>query len=375
MLLALAAAFLGTRFPPPPPPFEPPGYTVLGSIDVATGESTIFRWRPAEDAEPKMYILENIFCGYVDHFGQWAQAFRGHSYARIRDLESGYVVSNISATIGTSLVSIFIDVERGLAWLSALDVDRCHAQCGVGVLAISSADLVHWESSPVAELGFRTCNTQVAAVDAPPPGMPPHRFVMILEPFHFWLNNNADGDLTHGWFAAPNASAPHTASGGPSIRFEGGMYYVITGGHNVMLARSADLRVWEATRTLIAPTPGDAEVARLAGFPGKEARRKGFYAAPAMEEHYDRWDYNSNDGDVCCSDGSTGAWLVWGASSQGGVCQAKHCSTNAVGHNASLTLRQMLEARPSVQVLPRYVGGAQKKFNNPELVRFYLFNP
>ena len=41
---------------------------------------------------------------------------------------------------------------------------------------------------------------------------------------------------------------------------------------------------------------------------------------------------------------------------------------------ADAALRQMLEARPSVQVLPRYVGGAQKKFNNPELVRFYLFN-
>tara|TARA_B110000208_G_C11656067_1_gene389844 strand:+ start:273 stop:746 length:474 start_codon:yes stop_codon:yes gene_type:complete len=38
---------------------------------------------------------------------------------------------------------------------------------------------------------------------------------------------------------------------------------------------------------------------------------------------------------------------------------------------ADAALRQMLEARPSVQVLPRYVGGAQK-FNSPELkVRDY----
>ena len=48
---------------------------------------------------------------------------------------------------------------------------------------------------------------------------------MILEPFTFMLNNNADGNLSHGWFNPPpnTTTAPHGApSGGPSIRFEQG---------------------------------------------------------------------------------------------------------------------------------------------------------
>jgi len=74
---------------------------------------------------------------------------------------------------------------------------------------------------------------------------------MILEPFKFYLNNNADNDLSHGWFAAPNATSPKAPAGGPSIRWSAGYYYVITGGHNVLLVRSKDLRTWEAPHTPI----------------------------------------------------------------------------------------------------------------------------
>ena len=111
----------------------------------------------------------------------------------------------------------------------------------------------------------------------------------------------------------------------------------------MVLARSADLHTWEPARTLIAPTPADALPAPIAGFPGAEAHRKGFYDDPQMEGHAERWSYNSNDGDVCCSGGSKGAWVVWGASSQGKPCEAAHCFTNAVGYAANLTLRELLE--------------------------------
>lgn len=113
VLLACTAGAV-VHFPPPPPPFSPPGYSVLGSLDVATGESTIFRWKD------ELYILENIFCGYIDHYGHWDASFQGKSYARIRELHSGFVVSNISATIGTSFVSIFIDLEHDKAHLPHL---------------------------------------------------------------------------------------------------------------------------------------------------------------------------------------------------------------------------------------------------------------
>ena len=131
-----------------------PTYDVLGSIDVGTGESTIFLWRN------KLYILENIFCGYVDHYGQWNATFQGKSYARIRELHSGVIVSNVSETVGTSFVSAFVDTEHDRVWLSALAEDRCKSQGGTGVLAISSSDLRHWKLA-MAVPNVRTYNTQV----------------------------------------------------------------------------------------------------------------------------------------------------------------------------------------------------------------------
>ena len=47
----------------------------------------------------RRYLLENIGCNYLDHFGKWNTDFANHSYARIRELHSGVVVANISQTI------------------------------------------------------------------------------------------------------------------------------------------------------------------------------------------------------------------------------------------------------------------------------------
>ena len=47
----------------PPPPSYP--YEALGSVDVGTGESSIFMFNSTR------YLLDNIFCGWIDHFGQY----------------------------------------------------------------------------------------------------------------------------------------------------------------------------------------------------------------------------------------------------------------------------------------------------------------
>lgn len=298
-------------------------YKILGSIDVGTGESSIFLF------EGTYYLLDNIFCGYIDHYGQWNATFANHSYARVRELKSGKIVANISETIGTSFVSAFVDSDTKTVWLSALDEDRCVQQCGEGVLAISSKDLIHWTRS-TAIAGLYTCNTQVTKVttkrnfansslDANDDNtLPPHKYAMILEPFIFYLNNNADGDLSHGWFEAPNTTTPLMPAGGPSIRWSRGYYYVISGGHHVFLARSKDLRTnWEST-LLVQPTIADGTIASLAGFP-ESASRKGFDTMSG--KHWVDWDWNSNDADVCCynaadEDDAT-TWIVWGAGTQG----------------------------------------------------------
>lgn len=308
-------------------------YEVLGSIDVGTFETSIFLWKGDH------YLLENIGCGYIDHFGQWDARFKGHSYARIRELKTGRVIANVSKTIGSSLISAFPDEEKETMWLVGNAEDRCVHLCGTGVKVFWSKDLTAWQSA-LALPWFHTCNVEIARVEQAPTALPAHRYVMILEPFVFRFNNNADGNLTTGWFSIPSATAPNVSSGGPSIRFENGFYYVITGGHTVDLVRSQDLHTWEGPKTMIQPTAKDATVAPYADFPAQKSR-KGF---DPMEHHPELWDWNSNDGDVCCHGGSQGAWLVWGASSQGHRPKppVKHGCTNAIGYAANLTLAELL---------------------------------
>eukprot|EP01043_Picozoa_sp_COSAG02_P084162 COSAG02_NODE_22042_length_765_cov_1.531532_1_plen_238_part_01 len=167
------------------------------------------------------------------------------------------LIANVSETVATSFVSAFVDHRSSgdVLWLSALNEDRCKQQCGTGVLAIRSTDLRTFTSTDIGYKG-KTCNTEVAGLNvASPSSLPPHKYVMILEPFTFLLNNNADGDLTHGWTAATGSKSPHAPGGGPSIRFEDGHYFVITGGQTVMLCRSKDLGAsdpWNC-QTMIAP--------------------------------------------------------------------------------------------------------------------------
>jgi hypothetical protein len=334
-------------------------FDAIGTVDVSTGESSIFMLNNTR------YLLDNIFCGYMDHAGKWNPAFTNHSYARIRQFETGKLVANVTATIGTSFVSAFVDhlPSGDILWLSALNEDRCHQQCGHGVLAISSTDLVTFTSK---DIGFKgsTCNTEVAKVPVSPKTLPPHKYVMILEPFTFLVNNNADGDLTHGWVpAGPKSKSPHAPGGGPSIRFEAGYYFVITGGQTVMLCRSKDLGAsdpWDC-KVMIAPPyhhskaagggvptvgpnvgTGDAKVAPYAGFPANAARKN----FPVLEKDLSGWDWNSNDADVCCTGGSTPAFIIWGASTQGGksaLPPGSPSSVNALGRRNS-TLAELLTA-------------------------------
>ena len=251
--------------PPPPQPASHLPYQALGSVDVGTGESSIFLFNGTR------YLLDNIFCGWIDHYGQWDPRFRNHSYVRIREFASGRLVANVTESIGTSFVSAFVDHDQpggDVLWLSANNDDRCnHGPVGrrrqanfpsqIGVLSLSSRDLKTF-SVAMAAPGVGTCNTEVARVSSVAPGLPPHKYVMIVEHFArgmeniFLVNNNHDGDLSHGWLpAGSNGSDWMAASvgkwggaapgGGPSIRWEGGRYYVITGGRTVQLCRSKDL--------------------------------------------------------------------------------------------------------------------------------------
>ena len=72
----------GMNHPCAPPP-APPLYAKRGAIDVGTYENTIFYW------QGRLLNVENIACSYTEHAGIWDASWGNHSYARIRDLESG----------------------------------------------------------------------------------------------------------------------------------------------------------------------------------------------------------------------------------------------------------------------------------------------
>lgn len=120
-------------------------------------------------------------CGYIDHAGQWFPEFKGHSYARIRLFETGRIVANISATISHAFISAFADYEFGNMWLFGIPADRCDGtKKSTNVTGFWSKDLVHWESD-MAIPNYETYNVEVSKVSQVPPGMPPHKYVMILE--------------------------------------------------------------------------------------------------------------------------------------------------------------------------------------------------
>eukprot|EP00040_Diaphanoeca_grandis_P028184 m.162147 g.162147 ORF g.162147 m.162147 type:complete len:355 (+) comp31264_c0_seq6:521-1585(+) len=318
---------------PPPPPL----YDVQGVFAVGTMENSLFLWHD------EMYILENIGCGFLDHYGQWNRKFKGHSYARIRKLVDGSIIMNISETISHAFISSYPDYDNDRLWLFGINDDRCNRSShGHLIQSFWSTDLLRWDSATAIH-NVTTYNVEAARVDKPPEGMPPHKYVMILEPFQFMINNNDDGNLTYGWTDVDH-EAPPAPSGGPSMRFSEGFYYIFTGGHNVFVLRSTNLKNWtKSTRgPLIYPTAADAQIAPYAGFPQDYIRQK----FEPMHQNWTLWDWNSNDGDVCCmSPNATESWLVWGASTQGAPPHppATECCTNAIGHS-SMPLPELLKA-------------------------------
>ncbi len=142
--------------PPPPSPPSPPHYTVMGSVDVGTYENTIFYWKGV------MYNLENIACSYWDHAGIWDSFWGNNSYARVRELESGRVVSNVSTTRGFGFVSAFADYEHDVMWLFGAPANRCKGNGpNYSVQAWWSKDLVNWQTSTILAYPHGTYNVQV----------------------------------------------------------------------------------------------------------------------------------------------------------------------------------------------------------------------
>eukprot|EP00912_Choanoflagellata_sp_UC4_P001896 UC4_evm1s1216 len=290
---------------PDPTPTRRIDYTNQGAIEVDTNENTLFMWKN------ELYVLENIPCYYSEHASNWDSRFINASYARIRRMDNGDIVLNITSSIGFGFISAFVDDEHDTVWLFGSSCNRCSKYGGHGCRGAkeggfvqvwsnrpNKSSLLYWDTK-ACEGTFPTYNVEVTsvhngAVAQKKAGLPPHKYVMILEISpRFLISNSPNGDLTSGWFEIPDAVDP-PLNGGPSISWnpQDGLYYAILGGHHVELIRTSDFRSWERSKNapFIEPSSQDGLISPFAGFP-KIAKSRGFLPM----ENTTLWDWNSND--------------------------------------------------------------------------------
>jgi len=128
---------------------------------------------------------------YWGHEEIWNPDYANHSYFRIRHLDTGEVLTNISTSISFGFGSAMVDHSTGIAWVFGTPYDRSGGtkkNCSTcpataerhGVWAWSSADLVHWTRHHT-DVQWSGPNVGVAMVvpgpHAVPSNLPPHRFV------------------------------------------------------------------------------------------------------------------------------------------------------------------------------------------------------
>ena len=181
-------------------------FTSLGAYDFLTGESAPFMWH----GKPR--LMESIMCGckvhgfsgcyayeyYYGHAGQWDPKFRNTSYLRIRDLQGGHVLTNISGTQGYGFGAVLVDA--GKVWVFATPWNRCNMPasgcqnatatggCWISAWVSSDPELRVWHE--VGRLGGlndipMSWNMAVAKISGNPSfdHLPPHRYIMVCDPF------------------------------------------------------------------------------------------------------------------------------------------------------------------------------------------------
>lgn len=359
----------------------------MAADDAVLCEGTPFWW----PKDGRMYLMEcicrgpldrpgwgTIYGSYWGHAELWQPLYKNHSYIRIRDLTTGDVVSNISTSIGFGFGAAFVDYDHGQLWISATANDRVssaprpfgpptdhcaqekHWECN-GVWVFNSTDLKSWTRRQT-DVAWNGPNTDIARVypspsHPTPSNLPPHRYVMATENGVWALNNNEDGDLSHGWVTLPSTAAHGGSLACPSVRYlpSDGYYYTVSGGHTVALMRSRDLLSWETASgeaaPFIQPSTGDIQVASgvMRSATANLARGHANLSFP----HRAIWDLDANDADLCCESwggaspdkgGPTVSYVLWGADGQGASGFKAGPEGFAAMGVANMTLERLLQA-------------------------------
>ena len=203
-LLLLAVTASGGAGPPLLVPHSPSRLNNSGVFDANTGESSLFLWSGAGPQSNRLTIFETINSKYP------GMAFGPRvSYFRLRDLDSGTIVANITASKMMGFGSAFVDHDHGRLWL--FGCYRGKGCVGTGtpkeklpgqgsVHALWSTDLVTWHGPVLTDVALAAPNAVVARVRGKThPSLPAHRYVMVTEGLSVALNMASDGNLTRGW--------------------------------------------------------------------------------------------------------------------------------------------------------------------------------
>ena len=422
----------GRPAPPPIVAHSPARLNNSGAFDANTGESSLFVWSGGGPHAGKLVLFETVsVCSPVcccapagalclpvlprvcsDATRQInsrypGMAFGSHvSYYRLRDMDSGAVIVNISESQTLGFGSAFMDHDNKKLWLfgcnrggkgamacgGAINASRPRAWEG-SVWVLWSTDLLTWHCPALTNVAWSGPNTATARVRGPThPSLPPHRYVMLTEGLSVAFNNNADGDLTKGWTTLPQCPQavdpagngtvlaplkpgsnswayttctksycrnvsnvacnrtrlpPLPAAQGlgacPSVKYlpADGFYYVIfAGAPFVYVVRTRDFVTWEQPeQPLLRPSQDDARASPFVGNPATMAAH-----APSWWRTVSRWDFNSNDADMCCEtwepsgvvrralaarEDKQMGWFVWAPSSQGAALAAARAAARA----------------------------------------------
>ena len=346
-----------------------------------------------------MVVFESArFCGAHDHtvWPPGSQHSVNHSWFRVRSMDSGRVIGDVQGSECYAYGSAVVDPVLQRAWVFGSQRDLCgrgegrsssqacaatwgSSVAGNGVRAWWSDDLVHWQTAADPALLFDDFpfNTDVTAVVGksmlpgshrvtPGDGPLPLNFVLVSESGRVAAHAGPNRNLSFGWTHISNQS--HGGGRGfgacPAVHYgeEDGFFYVLSGGRQIALSRSPDLRSWEQAPAALVPVPplGSAaqrEDTALSPFLGiaRQARvGEGAATLKSVLAHPDCWLADVSDSDFCCGGPKTApgapeaAFLMYSVSSQGkppkAACSGVRPRLAATNFNAIATANVSLTA-------------------------------
>jgi len=256
-----------------------PSITLLGAFDHQADESSPLFWNG------RLVIMETL-----PNYNPQHQSFCETDYFIVRDLATWDIISTIESSCNHAFGNALVTIDEkgtqtmwvyGTRWIR--DDVGWDGPCNVGKCGSDvfwSTDLKTWKNASAVNYpaGMTVFNTDVTFVASSPASLPAHNWILVLEEAYpgvqyrnlFYIKNATTLDQGNWTLLDPSVYfIPNFNTGGnsigacPSIRFipDTGYYYVTTGGDNIYVVRSNDLKNWEQGHynegTIIKPTTDD----------------------------------------------------------------------------------------------------------------------